>query len=56
MLDDLNDDMDNTQSKLSKVMQKVDRVLEISKDKKSSCCMILLLLALIILIIVYFST
>lgn len=53
LLDDLDSEMSSTQDRLSRTLAKVDKALNISKDKKQSCCIVLLVLLLIILIIVY---
>eukprot|EP00039_Didymoeca_costata_P028303 m.20614 g.20614 ORF g.20614 m.20614 type:complete len:251 (+) comp6897_c0_seq1:305-1057(+) len=55
LLDELDHELETTQDRLKRTIQRVDKVLGISKDGKQSCCICLLILILIILIIVYVS-
>eukprot|EP00038_Savillea_parva_P008851 m.179610 g.179610 ORF g.179610 m.179610 type:complete len:250 (+) comp14804_c0_seq1:347-1096(+) len=55
LLDDFDGEMDTTQQRLERALTKLDKTLEISKDKKQSCCIVLLFLLMIIMIIVYVS-
>jgi len=55
LLEDFEGDLDSTGAKLSRTLAKLDKTLEISKDKKQSCCIVLLFLLMIIMIVVYVS-
>lgn len=55
MLDDLEDHVDTTGSRLKQAMRKVDKALHLSEDKGSTCCLVMLLLALIVVIILFFA-
>eukprot|EP00035_Acanthoeca_spectabilis_P023267 m.448572 g.448572 ORF g.448572 m.448572 type:complete len:251 (+) comp19681_c0_seq1:287-1039(+) len=55
LLEDFDGEMDSTQARLGRAISKLDKTLEISKDKKQSCCIVLLFLLMIIMIVVYIS-
>eukprot|EP00049_Salpingoeca_infusionum_P026480 m.25877 g.25877 ORF g.25877 m.25877 type:complete len:246 (-) comp8776_c0_seq2:815-1552(-) len=53
MLNDLDEDMEQANTRLMGTIKKIDKVLAISRDGKQSCLIFLLLVVLIVLIIVY---
>lgn len=55
LLDELDLEMETTSERLKRTIQRVDKVLAISRDGKQSCMICLLLMVLFILIIVYVS-
>ncbi|XP_065828933.1 syntaxin-6-like [Oscarella lobularis] len=56
MLDDLDQDLDNTQSKLTGVRKTVDRVIKMADDKKQCCIIITLIVVVLIIVILFVAT
>eukprot|EP00118_Oscarella_pearsei_P024676 m.306573 g.306573 ORF g.306573 m.306573 type:complete len:251 (+) comp41361_c0_seq1:337-1089(+) len=56
MLDELDEDLENTQSKLSGVRRTVDRVMKMADDKKQCCILLTLIIAVVILVILFVTT
>lgn len=52
LLDDFENEMENTSQRLLRTLGKVDKALNITKDGKQSCCICLLVVILIIMIII----
>lgn len=55
LLDEMESEIETTTERLKRTIDKVDKVLAISKDGKQSCCICLLILLLVVLISIYVS-
>jgi syntaxin 8 len=54
LLDDMNDNVDNTNHRLNNTNKKIDKIMEIAKNKYT-CFIIVLIIILVILIMIYFT-
>jgi t-SNARE complex subunit (syntaxin) len=54
LLDDMNDNVDNTNHRLNNANKKIDKIMEIAKNKYT-CIIVFLIIILIIMIIIYFT-